>query len=226
MRGLMMDLPLLVSGFIEYAAENHGETEVVARELEGDIFRYTYARAHARMKRLAMALARLGVAARACRSARSPGTRTAISRCSTACPAPARCCTPSTRGSFPISSSTSSITPRIASSASTPSRCRSSSRSRRASPRSRRTSFSPPKTACRKRGCRSSATRRCWRRRTSGTLPGRASTRTTRRRSASRRARPAIRRASSTRIAPRCCRPCSPARSTSSPAIRAARAKS
>ena len=41
MRGLMMDLPLLVSGFIEYAAENHGETEVVARELEGDIFRYT-----------------------------------------------------------------------------------------------------------------------------------------------------------------------------------------
>ena len=61
MRGLMMDLPLLVSGFIEYAAENHGETEVVARELEGDIFRYTYAQAHARMKRLAMALARLGV---------------------------------------------------------------------------------------------------------------------------------------------------------------------
>ena len=62
MRGLMMDLPLLVSGFIEYAAENHGETEVVARELEGDIFRYTYAQAHARMKRLALALARLGVA--------------------------------------------------------------------------------------------------------------------------------------------------------------------
>ena len=44
MRGLMMDLPLLVSGFIEYAAENHGEAEIVARELEGDIFRYTYAR--------------------------------------------------------------------------------------------------------------------------------------------------------------------------------------
>src|SRR4051812_40928526 len=40
---------------------NHGDTEVVARELEGDIFRYTYAQAHARMKRLAMALARLGV---------------------------------------------------------------------------------------------------------------------------------------------------------------------
>ena len=61
MRGLMMDLPLLVSGFMEYAAENHGETEIVARELEGDIFRYTYAQAHDRMKRLAMALARLGV---------------------------------------------------------------------------------------------------------------------------------------------------------------------
>jgi acyl-CoA synthetase (AMP-forming)/AMP-acid ligase II len=66
MQGLMMDMPLLLSGFIEYAAEFHGTTEVVAREIEGSIHRYTYADAHRRMKRLAKALARLGV---------TPGTR-------------------------------------------------------------------------------------------------------------------------------------------------------
>jgi 3-(methylthio)propionyl---CoA ligase len=61
MKGLMMDMPLLLSGFMEYAAANHGDTEVVAREIEGDIHRYTYADAHRRMKRLAKALAGLGV---------------------------------------------------------------------------------------------------------------------------------------------------------------------
>jgi len=61
MKGLMMDMPLLLSGFIEYAACFHGETEVVAREIEGDIHRYTYADAHRRTKRLAKALTRLGV---------------------------------------------------------------------------------------------------------------------------------------------------------------------
>ena len=61
MKGLMMDMPLLLSGIIEYAAEHHGDAEVVAREIEGDIHRYTYAQAHRRMKRLAKALRRLGV---------------------------------------------------------------------------------------------------------------------------------------------------------------------
>ena len=61
MKGLMMEMPLLLSGFMEYAANFHGDTEVVAREIEGDIHRYTYADAHRRMKRLAKALARLGV---------------------------------------------------------------------------------------------------------------------------------------------------------------------
>ena len=56
-----MDMPLLLSGIIEYAAEHHGDAEVVAREIEGDIHRYTYAQAHRRMKRLAKALRRLGV---------------------------------------------------------------------------------------------------------------------------------------------------------------------
>jgi acyl-CoA synthetase (AMP-forming)/AMP-acid ligase II len=61
MRGLMMDMPLLLSGFIDYAAEHHGATEIVARTIEGDIHRYTYAAAHRRAKQLAKALIRLGI---------------------------------------------------------------------------------------------------------------------------------------------------------------------
>jgi len=61
MNGLMMDMPLLLSSFIDFAAEHHGGTEVVAREIEGDVHRYTYRDACARMKRLARALERLGV---------------------------------------------------------------------------------------------------------------------------------------------------------------------
>ena len=61
MQGLMMDMPLLISGLIQYAADYHGEAEVVAREIEGDIHRYTYADAHPRIKRMALALKRLGM---------------------------------------------------------------------------------------------------------------------------------------------------------------------
>jgi 3-(methylthio)propionyl---CoA ligase len=61
MLGLMMDMPLLLSSFIQYAADAHGEAEIVAREIEGDIHRYTYAQAHPRIKRMALALKRLGM---------------------------------------------------------------------------------------------------------------------------------------------------------------------
>ena len=61
MQGLMMDMPLLISGLIKYAADHHGEAEVVAREIEGDIHRYTYADAHPRMQKMALALKRLGM---------------------------------------------------------------------------------------------------------------------------------------------------------------------
>ncbi|WP_119422244.1 long-chain fatty acid--CoA ligase [Desertibaculum subflavum] len=61
MLGLMMDEPLLLSGLIEHAALAHAETEIVARTVEGDIHRYTYADAQARAKRLAQALRRLGM---------------------------------------------------------------------------------------------------------------------------------------------------------------------
>lgn len=61
MNGLVMDAPLLLSGLIEYAAEYHSETGIVARDIEGDIVRHNYAQAHERIKKLAKGLKRLGV---------------------------------------------------------------------------------------------------------------------------------------------------------------------
>jgi fatty-acyl-CoA synthase len=66
LHGLIMDLPLMISSVIEHAATFHGATEIVARGVDGALHRYTYAEAHRRTKRLANALARLGV---------SPGDR-------------------------------------------------------------------------------------------------------------------------------------------------------
>ncbi|MCY7308869.1 MAG: long-chain-fatty-acid--CoA ligase [Rhodoferax sp.] len=59
--GLMMDRPLLLSGIIEHAAAQFGDVEVVARETHGPLFRYTYAQCAARSRRLANALAGLGL---------------------------------------------------------------------------------------------------------------------------------------------------------------------
>jgi 3-(methylthio)propionyl---CoA ligase len=61
MRGLMMDMPLLVSSLIAHADRSHGDTEIVSRTIEGPIHRYTYSQAHKRCKQLAQALLRLGV---------------------------------------------------------------------------------------------------------------------------------------------------------------------
>ncbi len=61
MQGLIMDMPLMISAAIRHAAEFHGKVEVVARCIEGDIHRYDYAEAHARMQQLANALLRLGI---------------------------------------------------------------------------------------------------------------------------------------------------------------------
>src|SRR5581483_2777106 len=61
LRGLMMDMPLLVSSLIEHAGLYHGDTEMVSRTIEGPIHRHTYADARRRAKQLAQALARLGV---------------------------------------------------------------------------------------------------------------------------------------------------------------------
>jgi len=61
LRGLMMDHPLLISSLLDHAAQNHADTEIVSRTVEGPIHRYTYADARKRAKQLAQALARLGV---------------------------------------------------------------------------------------------------------------------------------------------------------------------
>jgi fatty-acyl-CoA synthase len=61
MLGLQMDMPLMISGLIEHAALYHGDTEIVARTIEGSLHRYDYARAHARTKRLAKALIKRGI---------------------------------------------------------------------------------------------------------------------------------------------------------------------
>ncbi len=60
MRGLMMDIPLLVSSIIDYAADCHGDVEVASREMDDQIHRYTYADARRRSKCLAQAMERLG----------------------------------------------------------------------------------------------------------------------------------------------------------------------
>jgi len=61
MQGLMMDMPLLISGLIRHADRNHGDTEIVSKTVEGDIHRYTYRDAHARARKLAKALLALEV---------------------------------------------------------------------------------------------------------------------------------------------------------------------
>src|SRR5436190_987841 len=61
MRGLMSEEPLLVSMLIRHAARFHGDTEIVSRTVEGPTYRYTYAEAERRAKRLARALVRLGI---------------------------------------------------------------------------------------------------------------------------------------------------------------------
>ena len=63
MQGLMMDRPLLISGLLQHAGQNHGDTEIVSRLPVGGTHRYTYADAHRRARQLARALLALGVGA-------------------------------------------------------------------------------------------------------------------------------------------------------------------
>jgi acyl-CoA synthetase (AMP-forming)/AMP-acid ligase II len=61
MHGLMMDAPLLISDLIRHADRHHGATEIVSKTVEdGAIHRYTYRDAHARSRRLANVLKKLG----------------------------------------------------------------------------------------------------------------------------------------------------------------------
>ena len=61
MRGLMQDRPLLISSQLRYAADYHGEREIVGRMIDGSIHRTNWAEVHGRAQRLAKALTALGV---------------------------------------------------------------------------------------------------------------------------------------------------------------------
>jgi acyl-CoA synthetase (AMP-forming)/AMP-acid ligase II len=56
MQGLMMNRPLMISGLLQHAGQNHGDTEIVSRLPVGGTHRYTYADAHRRARQLARAL--------------------------------------------------------------------------------------------------------------------------------------------------------------------------
>lgn len=61
MQGLMMDTPLIITSLIQYAAQYHGDTEIVSRTVEGPIHRYGYRDAYDRVLKLASALTKMGV---------------------------------------------------------------------------------------------------------------------------------------------------------------------
>jgi len=61
--GLMQEIPLLLSGIIEHAAQQFGDVEIVARETHGALHRYTYKDCAARARQLANALAALDLVA-------------------------------------------------------------------------------------------------------------------------------------------------------------------
>jgi acyl-CoA synthetase (AMP-forming)/AMP-acid ligase II len=61
MQGLMMQQPLLVASLLMHAERHHGEQEIVSRRVEGDIHRYRYRDFAQRARRMANALAGLGI---------------------------------------------------------------------------------------------------------------------------------------------------------------------
>jgi fatty-acyl-CoA synthase len=61
MNGLMMQQSLLISSLLVHAERHHGEQEIVSRRVEGDIHRCTYRDLASRSRRMAKAIASLGV---------------------------------------------------------------------------------------------------------------------------------------------------------------------
>ncbi len=61
MTGLMMDYPLTLTHVLERSAKVYPAKEIASRLSDGSIFRYSYRDFHARVHRLAHALARLGL---------------------------------------------------------------------------------------------------------------------------------------------------------------------
>ena len=60
-QGLMQDFSLTIPTLLEHAATNHPDTEVVARMLDGSLFRYSYRELANRTRQAANALDRLGI---------------------------------------------------------------------------------------------------------------------------------------------------------------------
>lgn len=60
-KGLMQDVALTIPSLLEHAALNHGETEIVARMVDGTIHRYSYSNFADRSRQLAQALLKVGV---------------------------------------------------------------------------------------------------------------------------------------------------------------------
>src|SRR5690554_1881006 len=56
MLGFMMDVPLLLSGLIDYASRYHGDTEVVGCNIDGSLERTNWSAMHGRSARLGNAL--------------------------------------------------------------------------------------------------------------------------------------------------------------------------
>ena len=63
MLGLMQSQPLMISAVLKHAARHHGVAEIVSKDVEGDIHRYTWADAEHRSRRLVRALQALGIEA-------------------------------------------------------------------------------------------------------------------------------------------------------------------
>ncbi|MBL0148464.1 MAG: fatty-acid--CoA ligase [Ideonella sp.] len=61
MFGQMMQQPLLISSLLVHAERHHGEQQIVSRRVEGDIHRYSFRDLASRSRRMAKALAALGV---------------------------------------------------------------------------------------------------------------------------------------------------------------------
>ncbi|MBV8158629.1 MAG: AMP-binding protein, partial [Dyella sp.] len=61
MIGLMMQQPLLVASLLTHAARHHADQEIVSRRVEGDIHRYRFVDLGVRSRRMANALATLGI---------------------------------------------------------------------------------------------------------------------------------------------------------------------
>ncbi len=59
--GTMMDVPLTIRWIFEHNQRSHGMREVVSREDDGSLFRYTYADFGARVAQLASALVEMGI---------------------------------------------------------------------------------------------------------------------------------------------------------------------